>query len=459
MPNFRVVVDGDTSRVYRQGDQVKGRVDLVLEKEEQVKDLKVHFVGAIITKTTRPSYASGTEAGPSNSRKEYEEQVRLFNVELDLVSNTRLAANKHSWKFEYTFPRLTEASFSKWAHGSKYAKEPHPLPPSFTVLTKIPSGQATVSYYIQARLALHGSNDTRKATQYLSYQPPSPAGATLEPKVTSRVLYNQSWKPAEQKRTTKDKIMTRVSRKSKDSKSNPCIVPSLHFPEKIAAGQHIPILLSLSNAHNDEQPECVIDTLNISISTYTTVMCGNQWTQPEDVITKNVTCVSKQNMDMAIPFETPVKLTTNFRLVDDAECVPTFKTYTITRRYAMTIATGIKLVETGQRFTIRSSHALEIVPKIPAEELRARGLLTDEDEVEDDPLPLYRAREYSMELAPDYETLYSLSPTPSTSDTLNTIRSASSSSWSGASTPLTIPGTPESEIDQPVFSEAVAYRR
>ncbi|KAH7114238.1 hypothetical protein B0J11DRAFT_130869 [Dendryphion nanum] len=443
-PNFRVIVDGDASKVYRQGDQVKGRVDLILEDDVQVKELKVHFVGAVITKTSRPIYVSGNGTEPGNNRREYEEQVRLFNIEQSLVSSTVLTANKYSWNFEYTFPKLTEASYSKWAHGSKYLKNPHPLPPSVTIHTNLPGGKATISYYIQARL--QGPTDTRKTTQYLAYQPPSPPDATLEPKITTRVMYAQSWKPSEGKRTAKDKFF----RKSKDNKNNPCIVPTLHFPEKVAAGQHIPLLLSLSNAYNSDQPECVVDTLNISISTYTTVMCGSSCTQPEDVLAKHVTCVSKQNMDLPISFDVPVKLTSNFRLVDDNECVPTFKTYTITRRYAMTIAVGVRLVETGQKFTIRSSYPLDIVPKIPVQELRARGFLIDDD-IEDDPLPLYRPREYSMELAPDYEALYSLSPTPSTSDTLNTIHSASTSSWSGASTPFTIPNTPESEIDQPVF--------
>lgn len=444
-PNLRVIVDGDTSRVYRRGDQVKGRVILILENEEQIKGLRLSFVGACTTKTTRPFYVSNNDANACQSRREYKEYIQLFHSERHLVPECTFAANKYSWSFDFTFPARTECQYSRWAHGSKYHKEPHPLPPSFQTYTNSPGGLATVFYYLQAKLTLSGSRGTKKVTQMLGYLP-SPRDTALEPKITSRVLYAQTWKPAKDSKTAIDKIFTKASRKSLGSMNIPRIVPALHFPEKVAPGQQIPLLLSLSRASNGEHPECVLDSLNVSISTYTTLICGQPMTQPEDEVSKHVTCISKHDLNTALSFSTPNPLTTNLRLVDDAECVPTFKTYTITRRYTLSIVVGIKAQD--EKFTIRSITPLEILPRIPPSE--PTGAINGEDE-EIDPLPLYMPREPSKEFAPDYDSLYSLSPTPSTSRSLALEGTRSSSFNSGVSTPSTAPSTPESELNQPEF--------
>jgi hypothetical protein len=118
--------------------------------------------------------------------------------------------------------------------------------------------------------------------------------------------------------------------------------------------------------------------------------------------------------------------------------VPTFKTYSITRRYALSILVGIKYND--QHFTIRSSTPLEILPRIPRERLPP---LEDSEDFE--PLPQYTPREPSREFAPDYESLYALSP----------VGSRSSSLFSGGSTPSSAASTPGMEIEQPTYERVV----
>ncbi|KAF2706782.1 hypothetical protein K504DRAFT_437688 [Pleomassaria siparia CBS 279.74] len=424
-PTLRVMIDGDAARVYRQGDQVKGRVILALEEEEDIKMLKVNFMGTCITRTTRPLYVAGNDADASQSRRGYEERLELFDIVQILASRCTLASKKHIWNFDFKFPDLTQSRCSRWTYGSKYMKGPHPLPPSFHLCNNNLGGKAIVSYHIQAKLVRTGTKDINKVTQILAYHP-SPMSA-FEPKVTSRVLYAQTWKPVKKDRTIINRILTKVAGRVSTANAFPRIVPTLYYVEKIETGQHMPLHLSLANARdefgvrNDNQPQCTLDSLSITISTFTTSMCGQPLTQPEDVTVKHVTCISRHDINQLVPFSRPTKLTTNFRLVDDVECVPTFRTCftllldTITRRYSMTVVVGIKFQD--QKFTIKSTTALEILPRIPREMMMTMGGIEENEEGDVDPLPLYVEREadVSFEPAPNYEMLYSSIPTSSSS--------------------------------------------
>lgn len=225
--------------------------------------------------------------------------------------------------------------------------------------------------------------------------------------------------------------------------STPRIIPTLFHPEKVAPGQHMPLSLSLLNARdpaNHAERECTIDSLTVTISTYSTTMCGHTIMDPEDVVSKHITCISRTSMNRPIPFNKTTTLTSNFRLIDDTECVPTFKTYSITRRYVLGISIGIKYND--QHFTIRSNTALEILPRIP----RDRSLSLQLEDGEDfEPLPQYTPREPSREFAPDYESLYALSP----------VGSRSSSLFSGGSTPSSAASTPQTEIEQPNYERVI----
>ncbi|KAF3040935.1 hypothetical protein E8E12_007721 [Didymella heteroderae] len=441
VPTLRILIDGDSDKIYRRGDKVTGRVAFVAEEQEHIESFKLIFAGSCVTKTTRLF-------NQFHARKEFEERIRFFNYEREVVPRSTLSPNKYSWAFEFTFPETTQQSYKRLTRGAHYLREPHPLPPSFQLKTSVPGGAAQISYFLQARLVLGGSKGTRKVKQMLQYRPTSRENLPREPNLTTGVLYGQTWKPyrSDDGRSTVDKVLRRSSNKP------PSIVPTIFYPEKIAPGQHIPLSISLLNTRdrtNEAQAECTIDSLAVTISTYSTTMCGHTLTQPEDVVSKHVNCIAKTNMNKSIPFNKTRHLTTNFRLVNDAECVPTFKTYTITRRYMMGLTVGIKFED--QHFTVRHSAPLEILPRPP----RSLSAPPVEDGEEAEPLPMYTPREPSREFAPDYESIYALSRMSSTSGSLARWTSTSSSVASGPSTPVTEPSTPASEADEPVYERRV----
>ncbi|KAJ4991312.1 hypothetical protein SVAN01_03210 [Stagonosporopsis vannaccii] len=444
VPTLRILIDGDSDKVYRRGDKVTGRVAFVAEEQEHIESFKVVFAGSCVTRTTR-------RAHDSNVRNEFEERIRFFHQEREVVPRSTLNPNKYSWSFEFTFPDATQQSYKRLTRGAHYLREPHPLPPSFQLKTSVPGGAAQISYFIQARLVMAGNKDVRKVKQMLTYRPTSHQSLPREPNLTTGVLYGQTWKPSRKSdpRSTVDKVLRRSSDKP------PSIVPTICYPEKIAPGQHIPISISLLNTRdrtNEAQAQCTIDSLCITISTYSTTMCGHTLTQPEDVVSKHVNCITKSSMNKPLPFNKTRALTSNFRLVNDAECVPTFKTYTITRRYMLGVVVGLKYGD--QAFTVRHSAPLEILPRPP------RSLLPppQEEGEEAEPLPMYTPREPSREFAPDYESIYALSRTSSTTGSLarystvgSSVASEGSSVASGSSTPVTVPSTPVSEVGEPEY--------
>ncbi|KAF2869780.1 hypothetical protein BDV95DRAFT_497579 [Massariosphaeria phaeospora] len=445
--DLRIIIDGDSSRLFREGEQVKGRVILVAGAQEAVEALTVSFIGRCTTKTTRPLYTPGNAVNADQSRREFVEQIQLFSFAQDLAAGSTLAARKHVWDFDFRFPDHTEPQYSRLVHGSKYFKDPHLLPPSFKLNTDHPGGKAKVSYFIQAKLVRQGSKEIDKVTQTLAYQPTTQP-LELEPKVISRILYAQTWKPVKDTRSAIDKVFTKVTRRTPIAMNAPRIVPTIHYSEKVAPGQSIPLLLSLTNtghpSMHDEQ--CILDSITVTISTYTTSMCGQSMTQPEDVVSKHVTCISKSNMNRPVPFSTPTVLTTDFRLVDDAECVPSFITYTITRRYSMTVTIGLKYEE--HKSTIRATTSLEILPRMPREFL---GRALDVQETDDDQLPLYMPREPSKEFAPDYETLYALSPSSLGGEGLPRCASETNYDRAVALSPATSSSTPRPELNSPML--------
>lgn len=448
-PILQVLIDGASDRVYRRGDKVTGRVAFVAEEQKHIESFKLIFAGSCVTKTTR-------RAHDSNARNDFEERIRFFNQEREVVPRSTLSPNKYSWSFEFTFPEATQQTYKRLSRGAHYLREPHPLPPSFQLKTSVSGGAAQISYFVQARLVLAGSKDIRKAKQMLSYRPTSHAHVPREANLTTGVLYGQTWKASRKSdsRSTVDKVLRRSSDKP------PSVVPTICYPEKIAPGQHIPLSISLLNTRdrmNEAQAECTIDSLCVTISTYSTTMCGHTLTQPEDVVSKHVNCITRTDMNKSLPFNKTRALTSNFRLINDAECVPTFKTYTITRRYMLGVVVGLKYGD--QSFTVRHSAPLEILPRPP------RSLLPPplEEGEEAEPLPMYTPREPSREFAPDYESIYALSRTSSTAGSLarwstvgSSATSVGSSIASGRSTPATVPSTPASEVDEPVYTRQSA---
>ncbi|KAF2995817.1 hypothetical protein E8E13_001461 [Curvularia kusanoi] len=446
-PALRVLIDGDSDKVYRRGDKVTGRVALVAEEEVHIESFKVVFAGSCVTRTTRPT--SG-----SHARKDFEERIRFFNHEREVIPRSTLGPKKYSWSFEFTFPETTEQTYKRLSRGAHYLREPHPLPPSFQLKTSVPGGAAQISYFVQARLVLSGLKGTKKVKQMLQYRPTSHENLPREPNLTAGVLYGQTWKPSRKTdpRSTVDKVL----RRSSEDKP-PSIVPTISYPEKIAPGQHIPLSISLLNTRdrtNSAQAQCTVDSLSVTISTYSTTLCGSSLSQPEDVVSKHVNCIARSNMNKPLPFNKTRLLTTNFRLVNDGECVPTFKTYTITRRYVLGVVVGLRYGD--QVFSVRHSAPLEILPRPP----RSLSSALDDGDGEDDaePLPVYTPREPSREFAPDYEAIVQLSRSSSASGSLARWSTTGSSTDSldsvgtGSETPATLPSTPGSEVGELVYT-------
>lgn len=453
-PALRVIIDGDSNRIYRKGDKVSGRVILVVEEKEEVGHLKVIFAGNCVTKTSRPLYVNGKYH--SASRREFEEKIRLFNEEKLLVVGSTLSAKKYTWTFEFTFPESTATRYRRLTHNTHYLKDPHLLPPSFQTVTNVPGGAAQISYFVQARLVHGTSREIKRCRHLLSYQPSPRLDLPREARCTSAVLYGQTWKPSrdikQDSSSAVKQVFSKVSRRGSLNNS-PTLIPIIHYPEVIAPGQHIPVSLTLRNTKdplNETQQECILDSLSISMSTFTTSMCGHTVTDPEDVVSKHVTCIARTDMNQTISFGELKSLTSNFRLVNDSECVPTFKTYTVSRRYALSVSIGLKFG--NDRITLRSNTPLEILTRPPRSSIPLRY----EENEDFDPLPLYVPREPSKEFAPDYETACALSRTSSGSSSLSPTTSRSSSYMSDGSGVSTEASTPGSEIDQPSYECTVA---
>ena len=428
-PDLRILIDGDNARVYRRGDKVTGRVVLGVEGEEDIRALKISFLGTCTTTTTRPVYTPHHTDG-THPLQRYQERIQLFHFEQDLLAEC-VVKNKESWTFDFKFPELTSPRYSRWQHGPRYLKSPHPLPPSFQ--TNTPGGQAVISYLLKATLNRGGNQDALETQELLPYHP-TPQDIHLEPKICTRVLYAQVWKPLSDSRTTIDRALSKLSRRNSAANNGPRIIPTLHYPEAIAPGQNIPLYVSVENTQFSDQlsfAQCELDSVTVKISTHTTSMCGQSASEPEDMMVKHVTCLSKTNIAKPLPFGKKLKLANNFRLVDDAECVPSFKTYTITRRYDFNVTIGLRYE--GREYKVRCTTLLEILPRIPRELLPS---MPEDEETDIDPLPLYEPREPSREFAPEYESLYELERSSSSEGELSYTRSRGSSLVSTPATEL-----------------------
>lgn len=450
--DLRIVADGDSAKVYRRGDKVSGTVVLAVGEELDVVSLALEFTGLVTTATARPFYITSSDADATQFAREYEERVTLFSHKKELLPKCTVASRKRSWTFDFNFPDMTTPKYSRFHHGPKYCKDPHSLPPSFRTHLESPGGSAAISYFLKATLNRNdGTKRPLKVYHVLPYHP-TPENLNLETRVIPRVLYAQTWKPLSESQKTVDKALSKLSRRNTSSTNNPRIIPALHHPERTTPGQHIPVMLSLMNSNDPlgTNDHCDLDSVKISIGTHTTSMCGHPASRPEDTMSKYVTCIDKSDMNQTIAFGSQVKLTNNFRLVDDAECVPSFRTYTITRRYDLTVEVGIRYQ--GRPFTIRNTSPLEISPRVSRNPLL--GPLMETEDAAEDPLPLYTPRESSRELAPDYFSIYGLERTSSNSSSGSLAytggRSRGSSMASGTSTPA-------SELGQLMLDECPTY--
>src|SRR5206468_4123220 len=103
----------------KRGDEVTGRITLILEKQEDIESLKVVFAGGCVSKTSRPLPVHGNTDAAS-LRLDYEEKIRLFRREKDLATHCTLEPKKYSWTFRFVFPENTEPRYKGTGHGSNY---------------------------------------------------------------------------------------------------------------------------------------------------------------------------------------------------------------------------------------------------------------------------------------------------------------------------------------------------
>ncbi|CAI6250243.1 unnamed protein product [Periconia digitata] len=444
-PDLRIIVNGDSAKVFRRGDSVTGTIVLAAGEEVDVSSLVLSFMGTVTTVTSRPFYPMSNNANGEPSARQVGERVTLFNLESELLSRCTLDDKKRSWTFEFEFPSLTIPKYPRFHHGPKYSKGPHPLPPSFQTCIDNFAGSATISYFLKATFKMDGTREPLKIYHVLPYHP-TPEHLNTETRIVSRVLYAQTWKPISAQHKSVDRAFSRLTRRNATNSNSPRIVPTVYYPEKTMPGQHIPISLSLVDknelldADDTTRDHCELESVNISIGTHTTSICGHPASHAEDTMSKYVTCIDRKHINQTINFGDRINLTHNFRLVDDAECVPSFKTYIVTRSYDLIVKVGVKY--RGREFGICSKTALEILPRIPC------NLISNSpgsEEIQDDPLPLYTPRESSKELAPDYFSIYGhtrgLSNYNSSSASLPSSdgRSRGSSMTSGLSTPASEP--------------------
>ncbi len=441
-PTLQILLDGDCNKAYHRGEKISGRVVLVIDNNKQkIDSLKVEFLGTCATRTSRPFHVNSS-SDAAQARRNYEEKIHLFHREQELVvASSDLSPGKYTRPFEFTFPELTEQRCKRPGQGTRYLREPHSLPPSFQLTTNAPGGAAQISYFVQARLALQGSSKCIQSPKEIVRYQPSLDGVPLpEAKATSAVLSSQTWKPSVEKADSRTALNKVLPRRLKNNGGGPRIVPCLARPNRVVPGQHMPLSLTLVNTRepiDETLGDCILDSLYVTISTFSTVVSGHKVTYPEDIVSKHVKCIAKTNMGRPLPFGQAKALTRNFRLIDDGECVPSFRTYNITRRYELNVAIGIKYND--QCFTIKSKSPLDILPP-SAGALLFPAAPTVEQEI--DPLPLYVPRDPEEEAAPAYESLFALEETSSRGTSSRGSESGSESPVSGASM------TPESEDER-----------
>ncbi|KAF2199944.1 hypothetical protein GQ43DRAFT_97422 [Delitschia confertaspora ATCC 74209] len=403
---LQVFIAGDPSRIYRPGDQVKGTVILVAQKQEAIKALTVAFKGTCITKLSKPVYVIDRDSDTAcSATTEYQERANLFVREQILIPACTIGANQYSYDFHFTFPALTEARQSRWTYASRYNNGPHALPPSFHIYTNSSGGRAFISYFIKAKLCRGVVKEAIRTMHMLNFLPSSPPEALLEPILSSRVSDTHIIKPANtepEKRTAIDKVIHKIFHKPTARTPSPNFIATLHFPDKVAPGQAIPLSLTLKNVREPSaelvQAQCTLESLFVVVSTNTRALCHRISGPLEDVVRKDVTCISRQNANIPLTFDAPTKLTHSLRLVEDAQSVPSFTTYSISREYTLNVSMRINYND--QKFTINSTTPLQILPR---DERRSSVTRLPRDPDDVDPLPLYTLREPPMESAPEYE--------------------------------------------------------
>jgi hypothetical protein len=396
-------------RTYESGDKVAGKVILNNGEQEQIRGLKIKFEAFCRTRTTRPYYANPDNENIAGSRRLFEENAQLFLQEQMLLSGTfTLAPNKHEYPFEFTFPSKSTERYRKSTR-KHFSNDPHNLPPSFKVVMGSQSCTGEVLYQLEAKLSRSSFKSDLRTARSLPF---CRKGIVPRPCRTRPHLLNiQTWDLTTVPDTSRNlpKRLVRAVVPDTDWKKTPCIrfIPVVHAPKAVAPGQRIPLCLSLKAIQrrpiDPKIDGLILDSLQIDLTTNTRLMCSGLISQPEDTVSETKRCIDRSDCALYIPADqSVVPIVTDFRLVDSVEAVPTFKSYTISRYYTLTLRIGLRWEK--KTFELETRTELEILPRFL--DLHRRTSIQIEDEI--DPLPLYTPRE---EDSPEYEEQDSSAPT------------------------------------------------
>jgi hypothetical protein len=365
-PSIKIFLDGRPNRIYFPGEKVSGKVVLTTRVQEEIKYIKVRFLGTSFTTMTRvlPGTAEDSEA---DNTKTWSESKPLFGYDRALVTKPfTLAANQYSWDFEFKFPSEADREYQT-AVGRHFTKDPHKLPPSFDSITE-GRGGGSVSYTIDVKIARSGINRTDvKVSEILRFQ--REPIAYLPPRILPRFIPVQA---SRVKRSTGNSepsspnFVTSLGQKLDWRGPVARFSPMIYSPEAISPGQKIPIALSVRpiqrKATDVKIDGLVMTGLQIDLTTHTAIVCGGLLSRPQDTISQSVLCINRQNCNVPIPVDqTRVPIVSDFRLVDNNQALPTFKSYIISRFYVMTIRIALRWKSTTWNITSHSE--LEVLPK------------------------------------------------------------------------------------------------
>ncbi|KAF2761824.1 hypothetical protein EJ05DRAFT_185949 [Pseudovirgaria hyperparasitica] len=395
---LNVTIHGDPCRIYHPADKITGTVYLTTSSQEEFKQLKLNFRGQCKTTTTRPYYVSGNEHSLA-SRKMLKETVTLFDQEKVLFQGPyKMSPTQHEWHFEYTFPSKSETTYQKAVKSAYYNKHPHDLPPSFRCLTESYRGEGYVHYSIEATLVRGSFKSEVRNLRYLLFRRRSerPTPAKSHP----NVLESQQIQMHEDFRPRVDKFGKAIHYSTLPVPTSVKFTPTFYAPKAVAPKQVIDLGLSIKQIQ--DQVNCndteifTVDRLRVELLTTTRVACRGVLSQTQDVVTRSVTCVDRKLPGISIPIDdTPIALTRGFRLTDNNEASPSFKSYSISRIYQINI--NIWLRWRDQTFRLSTSIELDILPRYDPPPPRRQRRSVDAELV--DPLPLYTRTEH----APAYE--------------------------------------------------------
>jgi len=259
---------------YLPGHVVKGNVVLHSEKDEPIEAVLITFVGRSKTKIF-------VKHGKSSSS--YRSLCTLFSCTKRLYSGkyTFNAGRRHSWPFEFEFPTQTDPlkgndKFDSAGGSWPEPKDPHPLPPTFTmtILGYNSSSDCSVEYKLEAELSRprDAPSSRNESSLDLTYLPSRREEfPSLLPKMTEQSFTARSLRLLPERKHDRLSIKEKLWSTFKNSEL-PCasFTVELAYPTQIYPGGPFPITLALKGMQTSEDvtadPTVTVKQLIIKVS-------------------------------------------------------------------------------------------------------------------------------------------------------------------------------------------------